>query len=114
MNQTSSDYRGCRFPPGIISHAVWLYHRFCLSYRDVEDLLAKRGNVASYEAIRNWCNKFGPAYARSIKIRRGSLGDTGYMDEVFISIGGKQLCRWSAVDQEGEVLEILVQKHKDK
>ncbi len=114
MNQTNSDYHGYRFPPEIISHAVWLYHRFCLSYRDVEDLLAERGIVVSYESIRNWCNKFGPAYARSIKIRRGSLGDTWYMDEVFISIGGKQLYLWRAVDQDGDVLDILVQKHKDK
>ena len=114
MNQTNSVYHGYRFPPEIISHAVWLYYRFCLSFRDVEDLLAERGIDVSYETIRSWCNKFGPAYARSIKKRRGSLGDTWYMDEVFISIGGKQYYLWRAVDQDGDVLDILVQKRKDK
>ena len=76
MNETKPLYHGYRFPPEIISHAVWLYHRFCLSFRDVEDLLAERGIVVSYETIRNWCNKFGPAYAREIKKRHGALGDT--------------------------------------
>ena len=84
MNQTKPLYHGYRFPPEIISHAIWLYHRFCLSYRDVEDVLAERGIVVSYESIRSWCNKLGPAYARSIKKRRGPLGDTWFMDEVYI------------------------------
>ena len=76
MSKIKSRYHGHRFPHEIISHAVWLYHRFSLSFRDIEDLLAKRGIVVSYESIRNWCRKFGPAYARSIKKHRGSLGDT--------------------------------------
>ncbi len=84
MNKRNLLYHGYRFPSEIISHAVWLYHRYCLSFRDVEDLLAERGIVVSYETIRNWCNKFGPAYARAIKKRRGTLGDTWYMDEVYI------------------------------
>ena len=84
MSKTKQLYHGYRLPPEIISHAVWLYHRFCLSFRDVENLLAERGIVVSYETIRSWCNKFGPAYARSIKQRRGSLGDTWYLDEVYI------------------------------
>jgi hypothetical protein len=66
MKNDTPSYRGCRFPPEIISHAVWLYHRFCLSFRDIEDLLAERGIVVSYEAIRQWCLKFGPEYARTL------------------------------------------------
>ena len=114
-NNRNQLYHGYRFPPEIISHAVWLYHRFCLSFRDVEDLLAERGIVVSYETIRSWCNKFGPAYARTIKKRRGSLGDTWYMDEVFIvTVRGERLYLWRAVDQDGDVLDILVQKYKNK
>jgi len=95
MNKTNQLYHGYRFPTEIISHSVWLYHRFCLSFRDVEDLLAGRGIIVSYETIRSWCNKFGPAYARSIKKRRGSLGDTWYMDEVYIvTVRGERLYLW--------------------
>ncbi len=115
MNQTNPAYHGYRFPPEIISHAVWLYHRFCLSFRDVEDLLAERGIIVSYETIWSWCYKFGPAYARTIKKRRGSLGDTWYWDEVtIVTVRGARLCLWRAVDQDGDVLDSLVQKRKDK
>ena len=115
MNKTNPLYHGYRFPSEIISHAVWLYHRFCLSFRDAEDLLAERGIVVSYETIRSWCNKFGPAYARSIKKRRGPLGDTWYMDEVYIvTVLGERRYLWRAVDRDGDVLDILVQKHKNK
>ena len=115
MNQTKPLYHGYRFPPEIIGHAVWLYHRFCFSFRDVEDLLAERGIVVSYETIRSWCNKFGPVYARSIKKRRGPLGDTWYLDEVYIvTVRGERRYLWRAVDQDGDVLNILVQKRKDK
>jgi putative transposase len=115
MNTSNQLYRRYRFPPEIINHSVWLYHRFCLSFRDVEDLLAERGIIVSYETIRSWCNKFGPAYARSIKKRRGSLGDTWYMDEVYIvTVRGERRYLWRAVDQDGDVLDILVQKRKDK
>jgi putative transposase len=108
-------YHGYRFPPEIIGHAIWLYHRFCLSFRDIEDLLAERGVVVSYETIRSWCIKFGPTYARKIKKCRGSLGDTWYMDEVYIvTVRGERLYLWRAVDQDGDVLDILVQKRKDK
>ena len=106
MNQTKLLYRGYYFPPEIIGHAVWLYHRFCLSFRRcvgpfVGDLLAERGVVVSYETIRSWCNKFGPAYARSIRKRRGSLGDTWYTDEVYImTVSGERRYLWRAVDQE--------------
>ena len=115
MNNRNQLYHGYRFPPEIISHTVWLYHRFCLSFRDVEDLLAERGIVVSYETIRSWCNKFGPTYARIIKKRRGTLGDTWYMDEVYIvTVRGERRYLWRAVDQDGDVLDILVQKHKNK
>ncbi len=76
MNSHTPTYHGYRFPPAIISHAVWLYHRFSLSFRDVEDLLAERGITVSHEAIRQWCLKFRPRYARSLRRRQGRLGDT--------------------------------------
>ena len=84
------NYHGHRFPPLIISHAVWLYHRFTLSFRDIEDLLAERGVIVSYESIRQWCRKFGPGYARTLKRRQGRLGDTWYLDELFITIQGQR------------------------
>jgi len=89
MEDDKQLYHGYRFPPTIISHAVWLYHRFCLSFRDVEDLLAERGIVVSYESIRQWCNRFGPEYARKLKKRQGRLGDIWHLDEVFIKINGE-------------------------
>ena len=76
MRSQSASYHGYRFPPDIISHAVWLYHRFCLSFRDAEDLLAQRGVTVTYETIRQWCQRFGPVYARRLRRRRGRLGDT--------------------------------------
>ncbi len=82
MTSQAPSYHGYRFPPEIISHAVWLYHRFCLSFRDVEDLLAERGVTVSYEAIRYWCAKFGPCYAAKLRRRQGRLGDTWFLDEV--------------------------------
>ena len=106
MKPSNQLYRGYRFPSEIISHAVWLYHRFCLSLGRcvgpfIEDLLAERGMVVSYETIRSWCNKFGPTYARVIKRRRGSPGDTGYMDEVYIvTVRGECRYLWRAADQE--------------
>ena len=86
-------YRGYRYAPEIISQAVWLYHRFCLSFRDVEDLLAERGIVVSYETIRQWCRKFGPPYARAVRRGQGELGDTWFLDEVFVTIQGRSLPR---------------------
>jgi putative transposase len=109
-----SRYHGYRFPSEIISHAVWLYHRFCLSFRDVEDLLAQRGIIASYETVRQWCRKFGPKYARMLKRRRGRLGDTWHLDEIFITINGQRQYLWRAVDQDGDVLDILVQPRRDQ
>jgi putative transposase len=107
-------YAGYRFPPQIISHAVWLYHRFTLSFRDIEELLAARGIIVSYETIRNWCDKFGQRYCSQIRKNRGQLGDIWYLDEVFIKINGVLHYLWRAVDQDGDEIDILVQKRKDK
>ena len=114
MKSRRSPYYGHRFPPEIISHAVWHYYRFCLSFRDVEDLLAKRGIIVSYETIRQWCLKFGPGYARRLKRRQGRLGDTWFLDEVFVTINGKRQYLWRAVDQDGDVIEILVQSRRNR
>lgn len=84
MSNAAPCYRRHRFPIEIISHAVWLYYRFCLSFRDVEDLLAERGIVVTHETIRQWCRKFGPAYARKLRRRQGRLGDTWRLDELFV------------------------------
>ncbi len=93
MKSDTPSYRR-RFPAEIIGHAVWLYHRFCLSFRDAEDLLAQRGITVSYEAIRFWCFKFGPEYARSLKRRQGRQGYTWYLDEVFVTIQGQRQYLW--------------------
>ena len=99
-------YKGYRFPPEIISHAVWLYHRFTLSFRDVEDLLAERGIIVYYEAIRLWCLRFGPEYAHKLRRKQGRGGDFWHVDEVFVRIQRKQLYLWRAVDQDGDVLDV--------
>ena len=88
MRSQSASYHGYRFPPDIISHAVWLYHRFCLSFRDAEDLLAQRGVTVTYETIRQWCQRFGPVYARRLRRRCGRMGDTWHLEEVFASVHG--------------------------
>lgn len=106
-------YRGYRFPPDIIAHAVWLYHRFTLSLRDIEDLLAEHGITVSYETVRQWCATFGPHYARRIKKCSGPRGDCWLLDEVTVSIQGQRRYLWRAVDQDGDVIDILVQKRKD-
>ena len=97
MRSQSASYHGYRFPPDIISHAVWLYYRFCLSFRDAEDLLAQRGVTVTYETIRQWCQRFGPVYARQLWRRRGRMGDTWHLDEVFVTIQGRQQYLWRAV-----------------
>ena len=114
MRSQPASYHGYRFPPDIISHAVWLYHRFCLSFRDAEDLLAQRGVTVTYETIRQWCQRFGPVYARRLRRRRGRLGDTWYLDEVFVTIQGRHQYLWRAVDEDGDVLDILVQSHRNR
>ncbi len=107
MKTRRSRYHGYRFPAEIISHAVWLYHRFCLSFRDVEDLLAERCIIVSYETIRHWCQKCGPDYARKLKRRQGRLGDTWHLDELFLKINGELQYLWRAVDQDGDGIDIL-------
>jgi len=113
MSQPPS-YRGYRFPPEIISHAVWLYYRFGLSFRDVEDLLAERGVTVTYESIRQWCLTFGLDYARRLRRRRGRMGDTWHLDEVFVKIQGRQQYLWRAVDEDGDVHDILVQSRRNQ
>src|SRR5262249_16880534 len=103
-----------RFPVEIISHAVWLYFRFCLSFRDVEELLFERGVVVTYEAIRKWCRKFGQQYANQLCRRRPRPGDKWHFDEVFLTIKGERHYLWRVVDQDGHVLDILVQRRRDK
>src|SRR6266540_1083451 len=110
----TNHYKNHRFPVEIISHAVWLYFRFCLSFRDVEELLFERGVVVTYEAIRKWCRKFGHQYAKQLRRRRPRPGDKWQMDEVFLTIKGERHYLWRAVDQEGNVLDILVQRRRDK
>ena len=106
-------YKRHRFPPEIISYAVWLYFRFNLSHRDIEDILAQRGIIVSYESIGLWCIKFGQRYARRLKRRHQGYGDTFYIDEVFVKINGKQQYLWRAVDQEGEVVDVFLQSSRD-
>lgn len=114
MNARSTGlYRKHRFPPEIIAHAVWLYHRFSLSFREVEELLAERGVTVSHEAVRLWCFKFGQAFAKKLRRRRGQPGDTWHLDELFIRIRGARYYLWRAVDQDGETLDILVQKRRN-
>jgi putative transposase len=93
-------YTGYRYPSHIISHAVWLYHRFTLSFRYIEELLAARGINVSYETVRNWCLKFGKQYSSQSRKKRGQLGDMWYLDEVFIKINGVLHYLWRAVDQD--------------
>ncbi len=106
-------YKRHRFPPDIISYAVWLYYRFNLSHRDIEDLLAERGITVSREAIRLWCIKFGALYARRLKRKHRGYGDTFFIDEVFVKINGKQHYLWRAVDQDGEVVDVFLQSRRD-
>jgi putative transposase len=107
-------YKRHRFPAEVIAHALWLYFRFSLSYRDVEELLAARGVIVTYETVRQWCLKFGQTYANDLRRRRARPGDKWHLDEVFIKINGKTHYLWRAVDQHGTVLDILVQSRRNK
>jgi len=111
-------YKRYRFPSEIIQHAVWLYHRFNLSHRRcvgpfIEDLFAERGINVTYEAIRLWCNRFGLKYSTRLKRKHRGYGDTFFIDEVFIKIDGKQHYLWRAVDQDGEIVDVFLQKRRD-
>ncbi|GAW36934.1 transposase IS66 family protein [Roseovarius sp. A-2] len=105
--------KGFRFPRSVISYAVWAYHRFALSLRDVEDLLAERGVIVSYESIRVWCQRVGTQIAASIRRDRPAPTDKWYLDEVVITIRGQKHWLWRAVDVNGDVLEILVQSRRN-
>ena len=113
MTPEFASYHRHRFPVEIISHAVWLYHVFSLSLRDVELILAERGIVVTHESIRHWCLKFGSDFARKLRRRRPQPGDTWHLDEVFIRIRGVLHYLWRAVDQHGVVLDILVQDRRN-
>jgi putative transposase len=106
-------YKRHRFPSDIISYAVWLYYRFNLSHRDIEDLLAERGITVTRESIRLWCIKFGAIYTRRLRRRHRGYGDTFYIDEVFVKINGKQHYLWRAVDQDGEIVDVYLQAKRD-
>jgi len=105
-------YRRHRFPPEIIQYAIWLYLRFTLSYRDVEELLAERGLDISYETVRRWVLKFGPGIARRLRRRRPRPSDRWHLDEMVVRIAGERMYLWRAVDHEGEVLDMLVQRRR--
>jgi putative transposase len=107
-------YRGHRFPREIISHSVWLYFRFGVSFRDVEEMMAARGVMLSYETVRRWCDKFGKQYVDGLRRRRPRTGDKWHLDEVFLKINGVTHYLWRAVDQNGVVLDILVQPKRDR
>jgi transposase-like protein len=111
---TKISYKGYRFPPEIIQQAIWLYLRFTLSFRDVEDLLAERGIIVSYETVRRWVNHFGPMIAADLRKRRPKPHATWHLDEVYLKIDGRMVYLWRAVDAEGEVLDVLVQAKRNK
>ena len=112
MNKIS--YSGYRFPPEIIQRSIWLYLRFTLSLRDVEDLLAERGITVSYETVRRWVNHFGPMIASDLRKRRPRPHSTWHLDEVYLKIDGRMVYLWRAVDAEGEILDVMVQAKRDK
>ncbi|MCX4783624.1 IS6 family transposase [Streptomyces sp. NBC_01264] len=114
MSSAVPSYANHRYPVEIISHCVWLYFRFPLSFREVEELMLERGVFVSYKTVRRWCLKFGQAYANALRRRRPQPGDKWHLDEVFVKINGVQKYLWRAVDQDGNVLDILVQNRRDK
>src|ERR1700751_1469309 len=113
MTSQPASYPRHRFPAEIINHAVWLYHLFSVSLRDIELIVAERGVLVTHESIRHWCRKFGADFAQRLRRRRPRPGDTWHLDEVFIRIGGGLHYLWLAVDQNGVVLDILVQERRD-
>ena len=110
---TTISFARHQFPPDIIRHAVWLYLRFTLSFRDVEDLLTERGLDLSYETVRRWVLKFGPLFAKELRRRRHRPTSRWRLDEMAVLIGGRRFWLWRAVDDEGEVLDLLVQRRRD-
>ncbi|MFE2719162.1 IS6 family transposase [Streptomyces mirabilis] len=114
MGNVSPSYKGHRYPVEVISHGVWLYHRFPLSFREVEELMLERGVTVSYETVRRWCVKFGQQYANALRRRQPRPGDKWHLDEAFIKVNGKQKYLRRAVDLDGNVLDVLVQNRRDK
>src|ERR687883_954336 len=114
IQSAPSRYTGFRFPPEVISHAIWLYFRFPLSLRMIEEMLAARGIIVSHETVRQWARKFGQEFASQIRRRLPCPGDKWHLDEVAIKIAGVQHWLWRAVDQTGVVLDVLVQSRRDK
>jgi putative transposase len=112
-NAAPPNSKGYHFPPEIISHAMWLYFRFSLSYRDVEELMAQRGIVLTYETIRKWCLKFGQLYANTLRHHRPCCGDKRHLDETVLTIRSQKHYFWRAVDQDGNVPDILVQSRRN-
>jgi putative transposase len=106
-------YKGFRFPAEFIGHCVWLYHRFPLSFREIEEMMLGRGIIVSHETVRQWCAKFGQTYANALRRRRVRPGDKWHVDEVFITISGQRCYLWRAVDQHGNVLDVLVTSRRD-
>jgi putative transposase len=113
MNTSPISYKRHRFPPQIIAHAIWLYYRFPLSLRLVEEMLLERGTIVSYETIRRWALKFGPDYARGFRRKRPSRNDIWHLDEVVITIAGRKHWLWRAVDQDRYVLDEIVQNRRN-
>ncbi|MGY3676724.1 transposase-like protein [Streptomyces sp. TE33382] len=109
VSSAPPSYRGHRYPVEVISHCVWLYFRFPLSFREVEELMLQRGVIVSHETVRRWCMKFGQAYANGLRRRQPRPGDKWHLDEVFVKINGERKYLWRAVDADGTVLDILVQ-----
>jgi putative transposase len=114
VSTSTAVYRRHRFPPAIIRHAVYLYFRSAVSYRDVEELLAVRGIAVSYETIRRWCLKFGPLFAEEICRRRPHPRDHWYLDEMHLRIGGRTYYLWRAVDADGMVLDVVLQARRNQ
>ncbi len=113
MTSAAPSYKRHRYPVEIIDHGVWLYFRFTLRFREVEEMMLARGVVVSYETIRRWCAKFGPVYAAKLRRRRPRPGDKWHLDEVFVRINGRLRHLWRAVDQNGTVLDILIQSRRN-
>ena len=113
MKRPTTTYKRNRYPPEIIQYAVWLHYRFNLSHLDIEDLLAERGITVSYEAILLWCKKFGLKYVRRLKKKHQGYGDTFFIDKVFVKTDGKQHYLWRAVDQDGEIVDVFLQRQRD-
>jgi len=113
MSKKSNLYHRHRFPAEIISYCVWLYYTFPLSYRDIEKMMLYRGIEVTYESIREWCQKFGQQYAIQVRRKRPYIADKWHLDEVVVTIKGQQYYLWRAVDAEGNVLDVLLQRHRD-